>query len=1119
MTAMQSDRPSYRLLLVMVAVALGVYAWYAVSQYDRLNELNHRQLSNGGAELKIAIDDAVVTVKEFNRKWDKSDRRKPAVCSFVKAQPYLELDGCEPSSSPDDVKWSSFGSVQPVADSALAIKVAGVRSRPGASDEAAVEHRFRYRTDKLLQELAFSDSFGLIFVATDKGVVLYEDAPMRRQWLRHLRWGEQTFRDAHVDRPPTVQIHNVQQLVGGADPWNQLRSVSSRTTVSLGGVSHQLYLQPLVLDGDPSIRLIIGGVVPRMSVVRDAMALGTSAVGVMVFLLLLGLLGVPFVKLAVLDRRERFRRRDVVFLYASSGALLVLFTCASLAVDGYVRWHVEADQGLQPFAMHLEERFRAEVTDIRNQLLEYDQRVSALTARDCERWAVHTNWFEQESAGPEGLPWPRNLHLRTVAWIEPGGWQIWKSTADAIPGKSFVGHRVYFRAVRDDHLFQVDRHGGAIFLGPDRSIADGKFYTFVSMRSNANISKLCSERQNASGDLVVATTAQLLSLDRQPLPTGYGFALVNREGRVLYHSDGRLSLRENLFEELAEGSRARAMMYAGSSGGLDTRYRERPHRFYFHQVGLFRDRSHTPNAPIDPTQVSLPPVDSAEPDNREPAGFYLAVFRDTSVERALLGHVFVVGLLGPIALLCGVTSVMLAFLCYAARRRHHSWIVWLWPHRGLEHIYQTQSAVFLALLLMCAGIYIRYDSMTLFILAPFLAIVLGIGIYAMLASRQGARTRLSTPIWQRSAVFLVVVCMIVVPSAALFRVALSHEFAKLILTEQQWIAAQQDDLPRTAKVEALNERYAKSRARDLLNGRQLYVGCVPAPFDAIGPQYPPNVPGARGSAVVRAAYAAKQPRAAEVRSPFVSCGGDASTGTGNALLPSATAGTTVIEALHWLDDVLPINNEVLVRQHFQRIQQAYSPSGTIVRWFKASEIALVGFAITLALLLWWIGWNTNRLFLADLDEGGSTPSGTFARIWDRCTLDEQMVLVHIARERIANPYQRPVVEALLKKGLLRFNPEVQPFSDAFDDFLRSKEQELAARIEDWEKVNACHSWRYGRMILAASIAGIGFFLVATQPGLQFNLVGVASGITGILTAGFKFRDAVSAWFGDRRSPS
>ena len=51
---------------------------------------------------------------------------------------------------------------------------------------------------------------------------------------------------------------------------------------------------------------------------------------------------------------ELHARRDIVLLYASSGALLVLFTCASLALDGYVRWHVEADRGLEALAKQLE---------------------------------------------------------------------------------------------------------------------------------------------------------------------------------------------------------------------------------------------------------------------------------------------------------------------------------------------------------------------------------------------------------------------------------------------------------------------------------------------------------------------------------------------------------------------------------------------------------------------------------------------------------------------------------------------------------------------------------------------------------------------------------------------
>ena len=97
--------------------------------------------------------------------------------------------------------------------------------------------------------------------------------------------------------------------------------------------------------------------------------------GVLVFVFLLGLLGFPFVKLACLDKHERFRLHDIKLLYVSAGALLVLFTCASLAIDGYARWRSEADRGLQKLAGHLQTRFLNEVKAIRDRLLDYDREV------------------------------------------------------------------------------------------------------------------------------------------------------------------------------------------------------------------------------------------------------------------------------------------------------------------------------------------------------------------------------------------------------------------------------------------------------------------------------------------------------------------------------------------------------------------------------------------------------------------------------------------------------------------------------------------------------------------------------------------------------------------------
>ena len=1056
---------SYRWLIITLAVGAGVYAWYAISQYDRLNDLNQRQLSNAAAEVQAAIDNAVVTVDEFDRRWlESANSSRPSVCDFTQNQPYLELRGCPTTGKSEAVRWRSFSSARVVLDPGLAIEVSGEGER----------RQFRYRIERLLQELAFPDSFALIFVATDKGVILYEDAPARRLWLRNLRWGEQTFRDAQADRPPALQIHNVRQVLGDEAKWNALRAVSSRTTVALGGTSHELYLQPLRLEGGQPIELVMGGAVPRASVVRDALALGAPMLGVLVFVFLLGLLGFPFVKLACLDKHERFRLRDVKLLYVSAGALLVLFTCASLAIDGYARWRSEADRGLQKLAGHLQTRFLNEVKAIRDRLLEYDSEVSAKVVTDCNAWKVRTKWFENE--GADGLRWPRDVHLKTIAWIEPGGRQIWKSTADTVSGKTPVGNRVYFRAVRDGNLFQVEGTGPEIFLGPDRSIADGRFYTFVSMRSDIT-PKMCADPDSVPGAPVIATTAQLLSLDRQPLPGGYGFALVNREGRVLYHSDGRLSLRENLFEELSDGGRVRAMMYAGARGLLDTRYRERPHRLFLEPIRLLR-------------VGGGPGAGSA---------FYLAVFRDASIEQALVGHVFVVGLLGPMALILGISLLGLAFLMWVSRGTEHVWSTWLWCHSGLNHIYKRQATAFLLLLIGATATYLIYGTVVPFLLLPVFASVLGVVIYWHGTPRKGPRGRLVMPVWQRSSLLLVLVCMVVVPSAALFRLALSHEFAKLVLTERDWVEMKRDDMLRAARVEALEERYADARTKELLAARLSYLTCMPAPFDARGDQPEP----------------AETPATAAVGSCLADTSSDVR--GASATVEPMGMGTAAVEALRWFDDMLPVENEILARQHFQSYGQMYSPEGTIIPSFRASGLALLGFLSTLGLLTWWIGWNSNRLFLADVDAPGTTPPGTCEEIWARCSDDEKNVLTQLVEEHIANPYQRPILLALLDQGVLRLNPDVQPFSPAFEAFVRAQAVTRQSEVQAWERVNVRRSWRYGRIILAGSVAGVGFFLIATQPGLQSSVMAIATGITGLLTAGSKLRDSVTSWLGNKTS--
>jgi hypothetical protein len=99
-------------------------------------------------------------------------------------------------------------------------------------------------------------------------------------------------------------------------------------------------------------------------------------------------------------------------------------------------------------------------------------------------------------------------------------------------------------------------------------------------------------------------------------------------------------------------------------------------------------------------------------------------------------------------------------------------------------------------------------------------------------------------------------------------------------------------------------------------------------------------------------------------------------------------------------------------------------------------------------------------FYADLEPApvaAATPQ-QWESFWAECSLDAKHLLIHVAREGVVNPYQRPLVIDLVKRGFLRFAPDLQPSSDEFAVFLIGKQQELQADLRNWEHVDAAHSW-------------------------------------------------------------
>jgi hypothetical protein len=214
----------------------------------------------------------------------------------------------------------------------------------------------------------------------------------------------------------------------------------------------------------------------------------------------------------------------------------------------------------------------------------------------------------------------------------------------------------------------------------------------------------------------------------------------------------------------------------------------------------------------------------------------------------------------------------------------------------------------------------------------------------------------------------------------------------------------------------------------------------------------------------------------------------------------------IVDAYGWLDRQLPVRSELTARQWFDDSRFSYSSGGLL----PVGPVAIAAFLLALAALVFGIRWSASRLFLADLRVPRHANAAALDDEWDRCEPHEKFVLMQVADEHIANPQQRTTVEELARKGLLILEPDLRPRTAALEARIRN-EARTSAPLKEWEAASGERSWHSVRTVLFATIAVGGVFLFATQPGLQSDLAGLASGIVTAGGLAVKVRDSITAW--------
>lgn len=514
--------------------------------------------------------------------------------NYVEAVPPMQFQ----ESSTNSVTANVTSSAQvAVAGSPPAVATgsppAGVANAPAASTRSVGLSqgtlRFEVQTDfhQFIQRLLSRHEFDEVFLAKEDGEVLFQ-----------AEGGE-----IRVTRLPFA-----------ADAGNDTNRIAvtgaTLRDLSLSGADYRAFAQPLYFalpnaagETNALVKWVLSGLVKRKNFRSQTLSVSYTLVILSVFAVTLSLLSWPFLNVVLAGPREELK------VFAAFTAVAASFlTCGALALllldcNAYPRLQETMDDQLQVFSRRISTNLLQELSAVNRQLLSFDEQLRRRADKQTNRVHVFTN---EEAIYP---------HLRMAVWANAGGRQLYKwSAGPAVTPFVSIGDRDYFRQITENRAWPLDLPPTNPFfdfrnnfgLEPIYSRTRGENVAIFSIKSSQ------PDLQGSNQPVVAYAEFRPLSLVQPVVPAGYGFCVINADGRVVFHSEERRNLRENFTAECEDDPRLRAAIQSRTADDFTTRYFRRAHHLYVAPLPgfpwtlvTFRDKSLLSNARAEMLSLSV----------------------------------------------------------------------------------------------------------------------------------------------------------------------------------------------------------------------------------------------------------------------------------------------------------------------------------------------------------------------------------------------------------------------------------------------------------------------------------------------------------------------------------
>ncbi len=451
------------------------------------------------------------------------------------------------------------------------------------------------------------------------------------------------------------------------------------TDVVLAGTRYKLFLQPVLVDAftddpnqdEPVQEWVLCGLTSAKTLEWEALSISSTFIVWLTALFLIIFMSAPVLKVLFINRREHLRLRELGFLGFVLILLASVFTLSGLNAVGFPLNDDTEDQ-LQQLGNKLTNNIHSEMWLMRKQLLDWcrdtNLRTDLYKIKEDRPYVIRGG---STKASP--LPAKSYPYLNNVFWTNDDGKQIvkWSPSGYLTP--------------------MIDLSRTPIYTHPKSTYLDGKgplfhFDSIMPPNKLEYLAGLTISTEDCNPDLLspdvegrvlsreftggsAVLTAQPLSLIDPIMPLGYGFALLDESGLVLFHADKTKNLHENFLRETDWNKQ----LYAAAFG---------------HSI----QRSLTIKYLGNDYQARVIPVTHVSQ-----APWFLIVYRDVTFVRTLNLQSMTMTSLLLVAILA-VPAMVIAIWCLIRQPKFTA--EWLWPNRARMSTYVYLTIVYTSLIIL-----------------------------------------------------------------------------------------------------------------------------------------------------------------------------------------------------------------------------------------------------------------------------------------------------------------------------------------------------------------------------------------------------------------------------------